>query len=720
MNARQRLTTDSIRVALTGCNGAALRGRLLALLADYSVPLVPDAAQVIADELLVSLSAEDDLERTLAELDTLGGPMASYVAGLLWSEQGQADKALVSVDAAIRLSPIADPTALLQRARLRATCGDARAAADDLRFALSMRPPYSFYVKAERLLLKLAAKTADEMRRNVRIALVGGATTALLAPVIRAVCFRHRLGCEVYEGLHGNYRQEILATDSPLFQFRPDVVCVVPCAAELNLPPVGGTAIVEEAVLLLRQLWGHLHRQLKCHVVQVGYTVSSEGAWDALEDSLPDGRRRALREGNLQLSRELPGGVSYLDPACVADACGGVVWSAEEWRLARQYPAASALPAFAEHLVSHARAALGLASKVMVVDLDNTLWGGVIGEDLLAGIRIGPPTAEGEAYRDLQSYLKELQGRGVLLAVCSKNNRDDAVLPFEQHEGMVLHMNDFVAFAANWHDKPSNLRAMAKDLDLGLESFVFLDDNPMERELMRATLPQVLVPECGASPRTMLDSLRSGMYFPAVVITDEDLGRHTSYRGNRLRREAQQSAVSLESFLAGLEMVGEHGPVNEGCLKRVTQLINKTNQFNLTTRRYTEEQVAAMADSPEWWCRAFRLRDRYGDYGLVGVMLVRRGDAGAWEIDTWLMSCRVLGRQMENFMLSVLMAELKTRRSWTLVGRFVPSEKNDLVRDLLPRLGFRSSNGTFQLTSEDEWVLAAVPIALGTGSAVSG
>jgi FkbH-like protein len=288
----------------------------------------------------------------------------------------------------------------------------------------------------------------------------------------------------------------------------------------------------------------------------------------------------------------------------------------------------------------------------------------------------------------LQKYVKELQRRGILLAVCSKNNAEDAQAPFREHESMHLRMDDFAAFVANWQDKASNLEKIAEDLSLGLESFVFLDDNPMERALVRSRLPQVAVPECGCTPWEMIAALERGRYFEAVALTEEDKNRHAGYRSDSARKDLQRNAGTLEEFLSRLEMVAEHGPLDAATLSRATQLINKTNQFNLTTRRYTEEQVKAMAASAEWWTRWFRLADRFGDHGLIGVILAHKG-AKQWQIDTWLMSCRVLGRDMEKFMCQSVLAAARAAGAGSVIGEYVPADKNALVRDLYARLGFQ-------------------------------
>jgi FkbH-like protein len=341
---------------------------------------------------------------------------------------------------------------------------------------------------------------------------------------------------------------------------------------------------------------------------------------------------------------------------------------------------------------------MGLSSKVLVVDLDNTLWGGIIGEDGLGGIRIGPPTPEGEAYQDLQRFLKELQERGVLLAVCSKNNPTDAESPFRSHADMILKLEDFVAFRASWQDKATGLRSIAEELSLGLDSFVFLDDNPLERAWVRTNLPQVIVPEGGCTPWSLLSSLQRGAYFEAIALTAEDLDRKVSYQSTAAIRVAGSSGVPLEDFLRGLHMQSAHGAVDATTVLRVAQLVNKTNQFNVTSRRYSADEVARMTASPHWWCHWFRLADRFGDHGLIGVLFARI-ERDAWFVDTWLMSCRVLGRRMEEFMCGQLLAAAEAAGARTVHGEYVRTEKNGMVSDLYPRMGFvpDGDEGRFRL-----------------------
>jgi FkbH-like protein len=278
-------------------------------------------------------------------------------------------------------------------------------------------------------------------------------------------------------------------------------------------------------------------------------------------------------------------------------------------------------------VTSSIRAALGVTRKLIAVDLDNTLWGGIIGEDGIAGIRLGPPSAVGERYQDFQRYLKGMKERGVLLAVVSKNNRQDAEEVFQKHECSVLHLDDFVAFRTNWGEKAASIRQLGEDLRLGLDSFVFLDDNPAERKAVRDALPEVLVPEISGEPAESIEVLNRGLYFQALRLTAEDQTRSGSYLAMTKQETLRQSCSNVEEYLSGLRMEIECGLVDSATAMRVAQLINKTNQFNLTTRRYSLEEVDQCMRSRDcrfWW---FRLRDRFADHGLIALLLANvRGD----------------------------------------------------------------------------------------------
>ena len=587
-----------------------------------------------------------------------------------------------------------DFLALLQEARTAAAAADWSLASQQLRTALAARPDYTFHARAQGLVRDILANTGG--RRPLRIAVLGSATLSLLTPVLKTLCFRDGIQAECHEGLFGAYRQEILDPGSAFYAFNPDITFIVPTWHDLSLASLGNgdpSATVENVVNEHVKLWEMIASRTRSHVVQHSFDVPPAESAGLLASRHAAGRRHVIRTINMRLSDAALPFVSILDTEHVMTVVGHANWSdAALWHRARQHPSAKALPALVEEQMAHVRAVAGLTRKVVVCDLDNTLWGGVIGEDGLAGIKIGGSSPEGEAYLELQRYLKELRSRGVLLAVASKNNPDDARLPFLEHPDMLLRLDDFAAFEANWDDKVTNLRRVAAMLSLGTDSLVFIDDNPLERGWVRSQMPEVAVVEFGASPAHYVRDLDAGRYFDVLTVSEEDRQRAAMYRTEQQRDALRAQAASLEEFLAGLDMRASVAPVNEQNLARVTQLVNKTNQFNLTTRRYTEAQVGAIA-AGGGWTGVFDLRDRFGQHGIVGLMFCVPRDTDTWEIDTWLMSCRVLGRTLERFMLDRAVDAARAAGISRLIGVYRPTAKNGLVKDLFETLGFSPAGG---------------------------
>jgi FkbH-like protein len=358
----------------------------------------------------------------------------------------------------------------------------------------------------------------------------------------------------------------------------------------------------------------------------------------------------------------------------------------------------------------------GLSKKVLVLDLDNTLWGGVIGDDGLDGIVLGQGSATGEAYVSFQAYVKRLSERGVILAVSSKNEHAIAEAAFRDHPDMVLRRDDIAAFEASWGDKPTAVKQIAKDLNVGLDSLVFFDDNHAERELMRRTLPEVAVPEVPEAAERYAECLADAGYFETVSFTTDDRKRTEQYTANMRRRQLETSTTDMNGFLRDLDMRLTVLPFRAVDVPRIAQLINKTNQFNLTTRRYTEAEVTAIMDDPSILAFSARLDDRFGSNGIISVVIGRlmRHEGGiALDIDTWLMSCRVLGRSVEQALLAVLAEAARDAGASRLIGRYRPTPKNAMVSTLYQTLGFERLERA-GATEESVWQLPLGATSLAT------
>lgn len=533
----------------------------------------------------------------------------------------------------------------------------------------------------------------------VRIALLASHTVDHLVPSTRVAGLHRGVAAAVHVAAYGMYRQALLGADPALDAFAPQLV-VLALDAHDSRPQVAidaseteVDAAVQERVAELRQLWKAARERYSARVVQqtlVPIDLPLFGAFDGLVPGSPlavtDRLNAAIR------TAAHADGVLLLDLAwqVARQPFGGGVGESVRWHQAKQLVSPALAPWYGELLACIAAAAIGRSRKCLVLDLDNTLWGGVIGDDGVDGIRLGQGTPVGEAFSAFQAYVQALAKRGVILAVCSKNDTAVAEAGFA-HPEMTLARGDIAAFVANWDDKASNLRAIARTLNIGLDSLVFVDDNPAERDIVRRELPDVAVPELPDDVAEYAARLAAGGYFEAVSFTSDDASRGRSYALNAERAASLSQATDLDGYLRGLDMTLAVSPVDAAALPRVTQLINKTNQFNLTTRRYTEAEVERLAGDPAVIALALRLADKFGDNGLISVVIARPdGTFGEQEllIDSWLMSCRVLGRQVEEATLGALIAAASRLGAVALLGEYRPSGRNAMVASHYERLGF--------------------------------
>ena len=658
-----------------------LLSALLALDERLPLPVATRAARLTS--AIESAGLEALAIESLAHRDD---PVAVWVRGAAAEKLQRWDDAADSYARVVDERGREIPDILIRRARLDLRAGRLATAAALLHDAFRMHVDTALLLRAESLVRKLKQQIA--IRRKARIALAGSVTTQLLRTALQAFLWRDGIDVEFYEAPFGAFEQEIFAPASRLYAFNPDVVVLLFTWRDAGLSGWRHVSAgeLDSAVQRFTRLWDELKHRTNPHIVQTTLNTPAEDPLYAVAPAA--GAIESVREINRRLHAARTEGVSLVDTEFLA-GIGSAPWEDPlKWSSAKLYPSAENLPLLAEHIVSHVRAASGLSSKLLALDLDNTLWGGIIGEDGLAGIRLGPPSAEGERYAELHSYFRALKDRGVLLAVASKNNPDDARSVFQHHDASGLRLDDFIAFEANWEPKAQSLKHIAKSLNLGLDSFVFLDDNPVERAAIRRELPDVIVPEITGEPAETIGALERGLYFQTLSITAEDRSRTASYAA---LAKTRTSAGMGGDYLEDLQMQVSWGRVDEITSERVTQLINKTNQFNLTTRRYTREQVVALMGSPRHWFAWFRLRDRYADHGLIAILMAELVSDDTWSVDSWLMSCRVIGRGVEQFMFNRLLEAARNAGATSIRARYVPTAKNEPVRDLLSKLGFAES-----------------------------
>jgi len=531
----------------------------------------------------------------------------------------------------------------------------------------------------------------------VRLAILGSSTMGHLHPGIRVAGLRRNLLIKTYENDFGQYLQELLETRSPLHTFNPTVILFAFDAYHLTkglhaaATRVEADEILHEQVAHIQSCWSIARSAFQCHILQQTAIGVFDPVLGSNEHRLPGSRSAFLTCLNTELRTAADG--AGVDLIAVDDAVyrdGLASWHDPAlWHRSKQEISPAMSPSYGELVARVVGARQGRSYKCLVLDLDNTIWGGVIGDDGLDGIVLGQGSALGEGFVSVQEYAKELARRGIILAVCSKNDEVNALEPFERHPEMVLRRRDIACFRANWQDKATNIRAIAKELNIGLDSLVFLDDNPFERNYVREQLPMVAVPEIpDDDPARVPGVLAAAGYFESLGITAEDRERTSQYQENRARSELQANTGDLESYLRALDMRMVWNRFDRVGRQRVVQLINKTNQFNLTTRRHTEEDVDAIMADPRSFGLQIRLLDRFGDNGIIAIVIGRMTEPKTVTIDTWLMSCRVLGRGVERTTLNLVALQAQALGAEQLVGEYIPTKKNGMVRDHYAKLGF--------------------------------
>lgn len=552
-----------------------------------------------------------------------------------------------------------------------------------------------------------------------KLGIIGTGTLDLLVPLLTASAARHGVLLECVSGSYGQLAQEALDPSSAINRARCDAVLIAADHRSLPIPP--SLAEREGAVDAALHFIDMLREGLRTHggapsIVQT-FAPPAETMFGSLDRRIATSARSILEQVNRRMVERLEGTADHiLDVAALAETIGLAEWySPAHWNLAKLPFAAPYAPLYADHVGRLIGAIRGKARRVLVLDLDNTVWGGVIGDDGMDGIRIAQGDATGEAFLDVQRTALMLRERGVVLAVSSKNTDEVARAVFREHPEMLLREEHIAVFQANWNDKASNIKAIAEELSLGLSSFVFLDDNPVERGLVRQLLPEVAVPELPDDPALYARTLLAAGYFEATSFSAEDRARADFYQDNARRLALQQTVGGVEAYLESLRMEISFAPFDATGRERITQLINKSNQFNLTTRRYTEAEVAAAEADPAVFTLQVRLTDLFGDNGMICVVIARPGALPAsWEIDSWLMSCRVLGRRVEQMVLRELCRAARSAGIATLVGLFRPTDRNGLVRDHYAGLGFtlldRAEDGTTRWTLDTDAAIPAAPM----------
>jgi FkbH-like protein len=517
----------------------------------------------------------------------------------------------------------------------------------------------------------------------------------LIVPALVASAARHGIALEAIQPEYDQVAQEALTPDSKVNSSKPDAVLF---ALDYRALPLklhlgdgrASSATVQGVLGYLRSLRNSIKTNTNAVCIFQTFAPPAEPLFGSLDRALQGTMSTLIDQINRGLAESvLVSGDVLLDVAGLAATVGLAEWHDPQlWNLAKFSFSDQLIPLYADHVGRTVAAIRGKGGKVLILDLDNTVWGGVIGDDGLHGINVAQGDARGEAHLAVQRMALDLRQRGIVLAVCSKNTDEVAREPFERNPEMLLKLDHIAVFQANWDDKATNIQAIAEELSLGLDTMVFLDDNPVERGLVRKLLPQVAVPELPEEPAYFARTLAAGGYFEAVTFAGEDLKRADFYQNNARRASLQQQVEGVDAYLASLDMTITFQPFDSIGRARIVQLINKSNQYNLTTRRYADPEVCAAENNPEVFTMQVRLADIFGDNGMISVVICRPSESGVWEIDTWLMSCRVLGRKVEHMVLREILDHAREAGIHKLVGMYRPTDRNKLVIDHYAKLGF--------------------------------
>jgi len=534
-----------------------------------------------------------------------------------------------------------------------------------------------------------------------RIAILGGSTTTEVKSMLELFLLAQGIQPTFYESGYNCYAEDIQFENAALWSFKPDVVFIHTTWHNVSEFPelMEAEAEVEQRVRReagrFESLWEKIHADLGALIIQNNFDLPRLRPLGNSEAFEPSARVNFLMRLNAEFaayarqhSHCLINDILYLSAQAGLNAWHGHTY----WYNFHMAVSPAATVSLAQNVAAIVKSVYGKSKKCLVLDLDNTLWGGVIGDDGVQNLILGRDHPVGEAFLDFQRYVKDLRRRGVILAVCSKNDEENAKEGFA-HPDSILKLEDFSAFKANWNPKPANIREIAQELNVGLDSIVFVDDNPAERALVADQVPEVATPELGTDVTRFAEILESEGYFEVHKVVQDDLNRSAYYNSNAQRSSVQASFNDYGEFLASLEMTAEIAPFSPVYLERIAQLINKTNQFNLTTKRYTSAEVEVIAQDPKFMTLYGRLADRFGDNGLVSV-LIGRLVSETLEIDLWLMSCRVLNREMELAMFDAVVEQCQARGILRIVGTYIPSKKNSMVSDHYLKLGFNAREGS--------------------------
>ena len=546
---------------------------------------------------------------------------------------------------------------------------------------------------------KFEKESVDD-NQGLRIAIIGSTALQYFVKFLKYALHLEGINCSIFEGEYDSIRFEVFEDNSQLYAFKPNIVILLPFFTDLKQYPTllasedEIESLSNQVISYYKSVWNNISKIDKVNILQANFVLPPIKELGNLEFQIESSKGSFIRELNQKLNQEKPSNVIIVDADALSNNIGKYNWfNYSAYYLNKAPVSLEYMPEFVDLFVQEIKALNGNTKKCLVLDLDNTLWGGVVGDVGFDGIQIDPNNAVGEAFRAFQSYCLNLKRRGVILAVCSKNELEIAKEPFLKNENMILKLDDISCFVANWENKAENLKAISQQLNIGTDSFVFFDDNPAEREIVKQYLPEVRVIEVPNDPALYVLQMEKEHPFEWLQITKEDLVRSQSYLENKERMAMQEKFVNYTEYLQALDMKGGVYQTTDSEVSRFAQLINKSNQFNLRTIRYTEADIQNFITDKNTVCLYAKLSDSFSNYGIISCVILKFKDDTCF-IDTWVMSCRVLKRTVENMMFAKILAIAKEHNCSRVLAEYLQTKKNKMVENYYDSLGFEleSSN----------------------------
>ena len=543
-------------------------------------------------------------------------------------------------------------------------------------------------------LKKNCKKDISHLKQH-KLAILGDCATQHLAIALRGYAYEFGYGLNVFDADYNQILAQIMDPASELYEFAPESVLFFLCTQKLQekfyQTDIEKRSLFAEGMLAeILSYWDMLDRKIPVNILQFLFLERDDMVFGSFSTGLPDSFLYQVRKLNFLLAQEAANrkNIFLIDLNQIGLAAGdAIMHDSKMYYVAKMPLSTEILPTVAKRVIEVIAAIKGQIKKCIVLDLDNTLWGGVIGDDGLEGIQIGE-LGVGHAFEDLQRWLKELKNRGMILAVCSKNNEETAKEPFEKHPEMILRLSDISMFVANWEDKATNIRLIQETLNIGMDSMVFLDDNPFERNLVRSMIPEITVPQLPEDPAEYLTYLKSLNLFETASYSKEDGDRTKQYQAELGRVSLQKQYDSFEDYLKSLEMKAVAAPFDTFHYARIAQLTQRSNQFNLRTVRYTEADIERIAEDKHYITIYFTLEDKFGEHGLISVIIMEKKNEETLFLNTWLMSCRVLKRGMEEFIINKVMETAEENGFKYVIGEYLKTPKNAMVEHIYEKMGF--------------------------------